>query len=184
MKSLLRIGLREDEFEDALYGETHLFSFASRNAVSFLLKTSTNLREVLGRQLTYWLRQVLIETNIVLQVGMGILVSDREKDPASVSTLQKCSVDDDDAATICHRVLAGFADRDRKLALKRDVQSGLDLFDQLDSFGWDSLDRRIKSLNGSESQNHHQTRTTKPPHHSVPLRFTLSFTYRQIPVLQ
>ena len=139
MKSFLSIRLREDEFKDALYRETHLFRFASSNTVSFLLKTSTNLRQVLRRQLTYWLRQVLIEADIVLQVSVSILVGDRKKDPASVSTLQECSVDDDDAAAICHRVLAGLADRDRKLALKRDVQPGLDLFDELDSFGWDRL---------------------------------------------
>ena len=86
----------------------------------------------------------------MLQVSVGILVGDRKEDPASISTLQECSVDDDDATAICHRIFAGLADRDRKLALKRDVQSGLDLFDELDSFGWDGLDRRMKSLTDSK----------------------------------
>src|SRR5262245_65953574 len=103
MKSLLSIRLRQDEFEDALYRETHLFSFASCDAVRLFLKTSANLKQVFRRGLTCWHRQVLVESDVMLEVSVSILMGDRKEDPASVSALQKRSVHDDDAAAICHR---------------------------------------------------------------------------------
>jgi len=50
VKSLLSIRLSEYEFENAFYRETHLFGFAGRNTVGFLLETPASLSQVLGAE--------------------------------------------------------------------------------------------------------------------------------------
>ena len=68
--------------------------------------------------MVYWLREVRIERDIVLQISVRIFVGDRKKDPAAVSSFQECPVNDDDPAAICHCILAGLADGDGEFALK------------------------------------------------------------------